>query len=156
MISFDCSTKKYPNTIAIVDDDDFKSISGWKWRRNRDGYIVRTSKNKTILLHRQLLSANDGDIIDHINGKPYDNRRGNLRFCSKYENSWNQRPRVTKKTSSFKGVHFVTKKNRFEAGLCFNGNKIKLGRFKNEIDAAIAYNNAAKNLFGDFAFINEL
>ena len=94
-----------------------------------------------------------GLVIDHINGNGLDNRRANLRFATPTENSQNQRKRAGC-ISDFKGVDFDRYKFRWRARIFFNGECIYLGRYQHETDAARAYDNAARRLYGQLANLN--
>ena len=150
----DVSTKQRPTTFVMVDDEDFDHLNQWKWRTNKEGYVVRSIPRHVILMHRLLVGAKNGDIIDHINGVILDNRKSNLRFCSLSQNSWNARRRKVTFSSVYKGVYYDKQKKRFEARIHVNGTAIKLGRFKIESDAGKAYDIAAVFHFGSFAVVN--
>lgn len=91
--------------------------------------------------------------VDHINGNGLDCRRGNLRLCTKSENQRNRRPNQNG-TSGYKGVGWYKKYNCWRVRIQVNGKKQHIGYFDNEIDAATAYDNAAKQLHGEFARLN--
>jgi hypothetical protein len=142
---------------ALVDDEDFEYLNQWKWHVNIRGErkrAVRTlrknGKKFLIYMHREIMGLLPGDKrqIDHINHIELDNRHCNLRICTSSQNQANQKSR--RETSKFKGVHRHSQRNLWVA-------KIKqeyLGCFKSEIDAALVYDIAAKNLFGGFANLN--
>jgi hypothetical protein len=99
------------------------------------------------------MNAPKGLLVDHENGDKLDNRRANLRFATNSENQCNRRK--TEKTSSqYKGVCLCPEKTHWYANIKHKGNKIWLGSFKNEIDAAKAYDRAAIKYFGKFARLN--
>lgn len=145
--------------FALIDPRDFEVVSRRKWvltRGGRNKYAItnlRQADNKrSIAMHRLILGAPDGSIVDHINGNGLDNRRSNLRLCSNRENIRNQRPRVDT-TSPFKGVWF--NKNRWQVAIEQNEERLHLGCFNFEHDAARQYDRAARVLFGAFARTNE-
>lgn len=149
--------------FAIVDDCDFEEVSKYKWcadkSRNNGYYAVRaisvSGKSKKIYMHRHILEINDSKIhVDHINENKLDNRRSNIRIASLAENSRN-RKKTKGRSSKYKGVTWFKRDSRWAAQINHNGKGIRLGYFENEIDAALAYNVAAKNLFGEFAKLNE-
>src|SRR5215216_4921692 len=88
--------------FALVDKKDYEKVSSYKWylHNKRDyavtfKYIPDKSKRlgyttKAILMHRLLLSVKRGQDIDHINGNGLDNRKENLRVCTRAENIRNQ------------------------------------------------------------------
>jgi hypothetical protein len=97
-------------------------------------------------------SPNDGTIVDHINRNPFDCRKSNLRFVTSKQNAQNTTSR--KKTSRFLGVSYHSCRKKFRAIIKQNGKSYHLGYFENEIEAALLYNQKAKELFGEYASIN--
>lgn len=93
--------------------------------------------------------------VDHINLNAFDNRVENLRLATHQQNSFNRDSNKVA-SSKFKGVCWVTKTKRWHAQIKIDQKTTHLGNFVNEIDAAKAYNEAAKKLFNNFAFLNEL
>lgn len=154
----DISTKKHPNTFAIVDDDGFDFLNQWKWCVGPCGYVARGQweggRVRTIKLHHLVVSAPPGMQRDHINGNRLDNRRENLRVCTHAENGKNKKPRAGR--SLFKGVSWRPDKGLFAAGIRANGRRLHLGYFRTEQDAASAYNDAAVKYYGEFASLNQI
>jgi len=103
-------------------------------------------------MHRQLLTPPQGQCIDHINGNGLDSRRANLRFATAAQNAWNSKKRSPR--STYKGVWFAKDKNKFRAAIGHNKKRIHLGYFDSPIDAAKAYDIAAKKHHGRFARTN--
>jgi HNH endonuclease/AP2 domain len=143
----------------MVDDEDFEWLNQFKWhatirdhriyaRRNVGKYPSRSS----LLMHRVLVDAPEGMVIDHINRNTLDNRRSNLRICSFVQNVRNQRIRKNN-TSGFKGVQWNKNSNKWLSYI-WSGRPIYLGSFLSPIDAAKAYDQAAKLHFGEFASPN--
>ena len=105
------------------------------------------------------MNVNDPkQFIDHINGNTFDNRKENLRFCTRNENMWNRSAsRSWKKkppSSKYKGVYKDKSKNRWRAEIYCNCRRYTLGSFISEADAATAYNEAAIKLHKNFAKLN--
>lgn len=148
--------------FATVDDEDYNFLNQWKWHYQNAGYACRAEwigiingieKSKCILMHRIILNTPSDKHTDHINGNRLDNRRCNLRICNRKENQRNQLKQ--KNTSSkYKGVYWDKTKNKWFAGIKINRKTKYLGRWKNEEQAAWAYNKAAKKYFGEFAKLN--
>lgn len=147
----------------VFDKSDYKSISEYCWTSDANGYFVATkryknSNNKTceerLMLHRFIWENNFGEIknglvVDHINGKRFDNRKGNLRVVLRSQNSYNQcLSRFN--TSGIKGVYYNEKRNKWEAKICFNYKTIHLGFYENKEDAIVARKNAEEEYFGEF------
>jgi len=147
---------------AIVDDEDYDWLSGYKWfalyylsvksfravRGTWDG-----KKKRTILMHRIILNAPQGKQVDHINHDTLDNRKNNLRIVTSQQNHFNRRS--DRNTSSrYKGVSWNKNKHKWKAYIARGGKSYHLGCFKNEKTAALAYDKAALKLFGEYALIN--
>lgn len=90
--------------------------------------------------------------VDHQDGDHFNNRRKNLRPATQMENSRNMRSREG--TSKFKGVSWDKINNRWKAQISVNWKTLNLGRYLKEDEAALAYDEAAKKLFGKFARLN--
>lgn len=121
------------------------------------GKDIGKYNNKTMRLHRLIMGTLDNPeiLIDHINGDGCDNRKSNLRFCTCAENARNVRPRKNT-TSKYKGVYFSTQAQKWMAKINKDKKNYHLGTFENEEAAAEAYNRAAIELFGEFAYLNEI
>jgi len=144
--------------FAIVDDEDFELASQYTWNctKRSDLSYARTSKKIggkqfTIRLHRLLLSAGPGEMVDHRNGDGLDCRRSNLRFATRSQNAQNKKRRSNAR-SQYKGLVFSG--NSIAARINFNGKVIHIGSFLSEIEAARAYDAMARELFGEFARTN--
>lgn len=143
--------------FAIVDDEDYEAVSAFKWRKNKSGkecYPVtgHNDSGGVRFLHRVIMRAPKGSMVDHKNGDVLDNRKENLRFCSYTENARNMAPRGG--TSRFKGVRWLTGKNRWKAEIGMDKRRVHIGYFTNEEDAARAYDHAALQHYGEFARTN--
>jgi len=144
---------------ALVDDDDFNDINRYSWYFHL-GYAVRSVKisceQKTQCMHRLITNCPADMDVDHANHNTLDNQKVNLRVCSRSENNQNQQVRTYAKTSIYKGVLFYKRDGKWQAKIALNGKQKHLGYFANEIDAAIAYNVAAIEMFGEFALLNNI
>jgi hypothetical protein len=151
--------------FAIVDDEDYEHLINRKWyaiKRGRD-YVavchtpVTINKNRPLMLmHRIILNlkVEDKRVVDHINHNTLDNRKNNLRICTDAENTRNQRVRNITKTSKFKGASLQKTSKLWRSQIRFNYKNINLGDFKTQLQAARAYDKAAKQLHGEFACTN--
>lgn len=145
---------------ALVDDDDYEWIAQWSWSAvkshgiwyaRRGGRVGE--KTSQVKMHRQIMDAKPGEVIDHIDFDGLNNCRANLRICTNQQNRFNQRPHAGK-GSPFKGVFFAKDIGFWRACICINRNRIYLGCFRTAEDAARAYDEAAKTHFGEFAYLN--
>ena len=126
------------------------------------GYLIVTInviKKSTIRAHRVAWFLYHGtwpkDQIDHINNVRNDNRIVNLREATHAQNQANQKIQVGG-TSQYKGVCWHKKHKKWQARVMVNYKRIYLGYYDNEKEAALAYNKAALELFGEYAKINEI
>ena len=104
-------------------------------------------------MHRLLLNAPRHLIVDHRNHNGLDNRMHNIRLCTYAENAQNRRP-CRGSLSRYKGVSWDRNQNCYQAHIQLNGKSIKIGTFKSEIAATKAYDKKARELFGEFAYLN--
>jgi hypothetical protein len=145
---------------AIVDADDYKVLSSKKWYLSDKGYAERTEKNLKgqtikIKMHREILKTPKGVFTDHINGNKLDNRRSNIRLCTKAQNACN-RGLPKNNTSGHKGVCWYAPKEMWKAYIMKNRKQILLGYYANLTEASSAYNKASLLLHGQFSKPNVL
>lgn len=144
---------------AIVDDEDFELVSQYKWnilKTNTEVYAIAVvgswkgdSKRtpKRILMHQLITGWNQ---TDHINNDGLDNRRENLRDGSGSVNTANATKTKLPRTSKFKGVTWHKKSGKWLAQA--GGNY--LGLFQGEVQAALAYDAKARELWGEASCVN--
>lgn len=149
---------------AMVDDDDFERLNKYKWRSlkgHSTTYAVRSQymgggrsnpkRNKTFFMHRDILQVDDKLIlVDHEDHNGLNNQKSNIRKCTKAQNQKNKRSEINS-TSQYLGVDFQPTRNRWRARIRLEGKDKHLGRFINEIDAAKAYDAAARLHHKEFA-----
>lgn len=136
---------------AMVDDCDYEYLSQWKWYLS-NGYAISGPGRKK--MHRLVMDAKDGELVDHINRDKLNNTRANLRIVNKEENIHNQKKRTNTK-NNYKGVQYVKKLNIWQSRCRIYKNDYFLGYFRSEIAAAYAYNKKAIEL-SDCILLNEL
>ena len=151
--------------FAMVDDEDFEKVNQFKWiaDKGRATYYAKRRKGKTAkeIMHRFIMNVSSNLIhIDHKDHNGLNNQKENLRECSPHQNSMNTQIR-NNKASQYKGVSIAKHKGKkgqvyiyYVSRIRFNNKSIRLGYFNSEIEAAIAYNNAAIKYFGEYAFLN--
>jgi HNH endonuclease len=146
--------------IALVDSADLPLLTRWRWEflpNGRSGYAVRrlraNGQTITIYLHRQLLNARPGELVDHADGDGLNCRRENLRLATVAENAANRpaRPRDI----PYRGVYRSRAGQKpYKAMITIAGRCKHLGWFARQEDAARAYDVAAYAAFGRFARLN--
>lgn len=135
--------------FALVDDEDYEWLSSIKWHWN----IGYARNSKLGYMHQLIMGRRKNRVTDHINGNGLDNRRSNLRLIS-HKNNIRKSKKGKSKYSRFLGVTFDPRCGSYKAQIMVDGNAIYLGSTKNERDAAILYNKAAKRHFGKYATLN--
>jgi len=146
---------------AIVDQQDFEALNLFKWCAAKDYdtfYAIRyariNNKNTTIKMHRQIMNAKENDIVDHHDKNGLNNTRENLRIATAAQNNANSRRGMNRGKSKYKGVCRDERCGKWRAGIKCEGKHIHLGMFEDEIEAAKAYDEAAKKYHGEFAVLN--
>lgn len=136
---------------ALIDVQDIPFIASKRWHAALKSNNTAYAKNSKLGMMHRLLLPTDKEV-DHINRNSLDNRRCNLRECSRSENSQN---RMTNGgASKYKGVSWHKTRKMWVVTISCQKKKRWVGFFSDEKEAAINYNLAAKNLFGDFACLN--
>lgn len=154
--------------VAVVDDEDFEWLSKLSWfaiyNRSTDSFYARHSevyfesgnrKCRPVPMHRAImgLEPGDGRVVDHINHDTLDNRKDNLRIALRKENNRNRRLSVCN-TSGFRGVSWDNRTKAWKGQIGADGTLHYLGLFATPEQAAIAYDQAAMALHGEFAHLN--
>jgi hypothetical protein len=139
--------------MVLVDDEDYDYLNQWKWFFNGD-YAARNininngkRKRKTYFMHHAILQPPIGMDIDHINRNKLDNRRNNLRICTRSQNRINSKIRTDNKSGK-SGVNWRTREHKWQARICKNGIRYYLGLHDRLEDAINAYDNKFKELYG--------
>lgn len=140
----------------IIDVEDFEKANKYTWYITQGYPKAHISKtNKNIPIHNIIIDVPDGYLVDHINRDTLDNRKVNLRICTKQQNSFNSK-KIENCSSNFKGVHWNKNRNKWQVSIRFNHKRYHLGYFIDEKEAAKAYNKKAKGLYGEYALLNEV
>jgi hypothetical protein len=141
--------------VAIVDDEDYEHLRKFKWMAlgNARKYAARTVRDpiqRAVFIHRIVMGNPDGMQVDHINGDTMDNRKENLRICTRQQNACNRK--LNKNSASgVKGVTWHKRDLVWVAHIRVKTKGIHLGNFRNLDDARSAYEAAAKAMHGEFA-----
>jgi hypothetical protein len=153
--------------FAMVDDEDFELVNQFKWSaaifRNGVTYAVRSGKRNKgqkrggMRMHRLILGLTDPKIFaDHRDHNGLNNQRNNIRVATNSQNQANSIIKKDNTTSKHRGVRWRDNHSVWQAQIYVDNKQIHLGTFKTEIDAAIAYNNAALKHKGEFAILNQV
>lgn len=149
--------------VALIDDEDVVLVEQYRWRlwTSPNGLIKYAYRHivdgrgrplSTQMMHTVITGFR---IVDHRNHDGLDNRRSNLRAATAAQNSQNaKKPRVFGMTSRFKGVCWDPQKKRWRVSIHVGGPRRHVGYFKFEDDAAAAYDAAAIEHFGEYAYTN--
>lgn len=153
---------KIKDVEILVDDDKWHELKRYKWSLLNKKYVNTQINGKFVLMHKYLLNLNDDtyyDVIDHINRNPLDNRLINLRVATYAQNSQNRDPSMNK-LSKFMGVTPDRRNEEREikwiAKISIEKTTTHIGSYKTEIEAAVAYNIKAREIYGPNAYTNNI
>ena len=145
--------------FAKVDDADYQELISYNWIFN-NGYAFRhlsldrsTGKRSRIMMHRQLMNTPKGMDTDHINRDRLDNRRSNLRVCTRSQNMANKGLK-SNNTTGYAGVSLTMYRRtpkKYQARISYEGRVIHLGYSNSKLEAYKLYKKAHKELFKDFS-----
>lgn len=136
---------------AIVDDEKYEWLTGFKWhvairgKKTKVYYAASTETKFRGFMHNLLLPCPKGYMPDHVDGNGLNNQMSNLRIATRIQNAVNKPPYAGR----FKGVYKTGDKWRARIE-----KNIHLGYFFTPEDAARAYDAKAKELWGEFAWLN--
>lgn len=133
--------------FAIVDEEDFQVVSkiSWQARKRRDGKGFYAVSSNGVRMHRLLLGAESGVIVDHIDGNGLNNARSNIRVGTQSQNC------VNRKTTPGKHLRGTRpKKGKWQAYIKYKGKQRSLGYFQTEDLAHLAYLKEARKLHGEW------
>jgi hypothetical protein len=143
--------------VAVIDAADAGLVVDSFWKLNegrwKSDYAYRDTPNGMQMLHSVILGLTDGTPVDHKDGDGLNNSRANLRLTTNSLNQANRGPNRNN-TSGFKGVMWRKAEGIWVARIKVNGRLIDLGRYRDKVEAARAYDAAAIKHFGDHARLN--
>lgn len=145
--------------VMIVCDCHAYLLGSRKWQYRSSGYAGLTTylpvkRRRAIFLHRLIIGAGKGQIVDHINRNRLDNRCSNLRIVTNQQNTLNSGKRKTN-TSGYKGVTKHKRSGLWQAQAMLNGKKFYFGQFKTIQEAVMEYDKQIKKLHGDYVVLNK-
>ncbi len=153
--------------FALVSPEDEHLVRDLRWyaseRRTGCCYAIRDRvplrceetgavNIGTLYMHRLIIGASRGQVVDHINGDGLDNRRENLRLASRSQNAAHS-PRRARPASGFRGVYYAGP-HRWKVVVTYNRADIRGGTFDCKLEAARKYDEMAREFFGEFAVLN--
>lgn len=145
--------------FAIVDAEDYPMLAKFNWYYHSGHYastsIMENTKKSTVMMHRVILGLSQTDPIhvDHRNGNGLDNRKANLRTASRSQNLSN-RGRERDNKSGYKGITQTYTRRGEPCGWQVRCKHTYIGHFKTAEEAALAYDVAARKIYGEFARCN--
>jgi len=136
--------------FAIVDDKDFEWLSQWKWSLAASGNharrnVTHNGKQKTIFMHQEILGIKEGFYTDHINCNGLDNRKENLRFATKSQNSMNRNHKC-------RGVYRRKINGRYRVYIRVKGKSKYLGDYATQEDGLKVRREAEKTYYKEYAY----
>lgn len=153
--------------VALVDDEDYEGLAKFRWRymetsKGRQGYakthvvVDGDWQNRVdVYMHRMVLCAEKGQIVDHINHDKLDNRKSNLRIVTHSQNVSNK-PKQANNTSGYKGVTYYKRTKRWMAQVKIEGKYKCIGYFSTPEEAAAAYDEYVIQNSDGFIPINNM
>lgn len=148
----------FKNRNTLVDDDVYPWLAEYKWRATPNGSVYATvscgGKNHSLFIHRLVTNAPNDKQVDHIDCDTFNNQASNLRLVTASQNVFRKGVRRDN-TTGFKGVGWRKREQCWVARIQINGVRKEIGRFNSALEAAKAYNEAAKCM-GEFAYLNPI
>lgn len=150
--------------FAKVDDEMYDELNKFKWTFHTAGYAYRHKRNENhkievVLMHRCIMELFGHDLtnlcIDHIDGDKLNNCVSNLRVVTWLQNQLNRKKSNNNKSSKYKGVCWDKSRKKWTVHIQLHQKQKHLGRYEDEWEAACVYNKYAKEMFGEYAKLNE-
>lgn len=151
---------------ALLSDED-KDLTALSWyaHRSGDGFYAAhregTGDRARVWMHREVMRRILGrevlptEIVDHIDQNKMNNQRDNLRVATRSQNEANKTI-WGRGVSRYRGVSWSKQKKKWKASIQVNNKQIHLGYFTTENEAALAWNDAALDNFGEYATLNPI
>jgi hypothetical protein len=138
---------------VLVDEQDAEWLSRYRWRAIRirhTWYAVRADSDGLVYMHREILDAPAGLIVDHRDGNGLNNTRANLRLVTARENAINAAKRAGC-SSRHRGVDWCKSMRAWRVRVWPDGREQLVGYYTTEEEAAEARRRAAVTVYGEFA-----
>lgn len=130
---------KHSDKFALVSDEDFEKVSIYKWYLVK-GYAQTSKPGEYLKMHRFIVGALPGQIVDHRDRIRLNNQRENLRIVSSGVNAHNRSGKKQNRKRLYFGVEYISSRKIFRAVITRNGNKTISESYKTELAAAIRFN----------------
>ena len=158
ILSYNPETGVFAWTATVARNVKAGKIAG---SLNDKGYRQIQIKGKRYMAHRLVFLYMTGALppedVDHKNHNPDDNSWDNIRLATRSENSMNRHKALKSNcTSQYKGVTWAEYRKKWRSYIVAEGKNKYLGSFNTEIEAALAYNKASEDYFGEFGYVNEV
>lgn len=148
-------TKGY---TSVIDAADVSLVEGYNWTaletKTDVVYACRGNGKKVIYMHREILNPPDDKVVDHKDRDGLNNRRNNLRECSKTENAYNVKKHKDN-SSGYKGVTWDKSRGKWKSQLSLSGKNTFLGRFDTPEEAFRVYCEANEKYHKEFGNTGE-
>lgn len=142
--------------VALVDDADYEWLMQWKWQAHKCKNLFYATRSvqvqniaKEIRMHRVILQAPDGVLVDHEDSNGLNNQRYNLRCCTNSQNCCNRKRALS--ACGYKGVTRASHcDNRWAAKIKIHRKNYHIGQFATDEhtmtheDAIELYHEATK------------
>lgn len=136
-----------------ISEKDIEKCNYIVWSDNGRGYLHGNNGINTVYLHRWIMGAGPGEQVDHRDRNRRNNCDWNLRLCTQSQNEA-AKPPTRANTSGYKGVTWLKDQECWRASIKVKGKYYYIGNFKDPVLAATAYDKWAKEIWGDFAYLN--
>ena len=147
--------------LALIDDEDYPIVEPFTWTaiKTKGRYYAQGRMNMppgyfSVQLHRLILNAGPDEHVQFLDGDGLNCRRSNIRIATMGEIARAAKPSSRPQTSRFKGVCFDRTKNQWRAAIMHKGERIFLGHFDCEEEAAAERDRVARELGGDRVYLN--
>ena len=143
----------YRNKLKLLNEKIDYTIEP-KYKKGTNQVKISKQLHRLLMeIHHPELRDNPKLMVDHINGDKLDNRKENLRLATNQQNQMNSKPHKNS-TSKYKGVSWDKSRNKWIVLIKIGNKRKHIGRYQNEREAALAYDEVAKKIFGEYAHLN--